>query len=144
VSTPWGGAGRGPCEKCAGAGRIDHRCLSCLELEVPDPGCVACGGRVRWEDVCPSCEGDGQITRVERNGISSFPKLDGLHRYLVERHADLSRHVILELEGELSEDRDLDADEGAILSQPTRIVGCHEVNGLRIRELRNRLSAGHG
>jgi len=39
---------------------------------------------------------------------------------------------------------ELDADEGAILSQPTRIVGCHEVNGLRIRELRNRLSAGHG
>ena len=73
-------------------------------------------------DTCPSCEGDGQITRVERAGVSSFPTAVGLRRYLRERDVRLSGDVFLEMEGELSEDRDLDADEGAILVCPRRIV----------------------
>jgi hypothetical protein len=52
--------------------------------------------------------------------------------------------VILELKGKLSDDRDLDADEGAVLILPSRIAGCHEVDRLRLRELGSRLSAGHG
>jgi len=60
---------------------------------------------------------------VERSGISCFPTLPGLRRYLAERDADLSGDVFLELEGELSDDRDLDADEGAVLLFPRRIVG---------------------
>jgi hypothetical protein len=123
VSRPWGDDGRGSCEKCSGEGRVEHRCLSCLELGQPDPGCVACGGRLEWVDTCPSCEGDGLITRIERAGVSSFPTAAGLRRYLRERDADLSGDVIIEMRGELSEDRDLDADEGAILVFPKRIVG---------------------
>jgi hypothetical protein len=73
-------------------------------------------------DTCPSCEGNGVVTRVRRAGISSFPSAEGLRRYLHERDADLSGDVFLEMDGELSPDRDLDADEGAILVFPTRIV----------------------
>ena len=83
---------------------------------------MACGGRVEWVDTCPSCEGDGQVTRIERAGVSSFPTAAGLLRYLRERDVDLSSDVFLEMEGELSEDRDLDADAGAILVFPRRIV----------------------
>ena len=110
---------------------MEHRCLSCLELEEPDPGCVACGGRVEWVDTCPSCEGDGTITRIERAGISSFPTAEGLLRYLRERDADLSGDVLLEMEGELSEDRDLDADEGAILVFPNRILRVTRPKSMR-------------
>jgi hypothetical protein len=60
---------------------------------------------------------------VRRAGISSFPTLQGLRRYLAERDEDPSGEVILELEGDLSSDRDLDADEGAILVFPHRICG---------------------
>jgi DnaJ-class molecular chaperone len=122
VSTPWGGNDRGPCEKCSGEGRVGHRCLSCLETDEPDPNCVACRGRVEWLDCCPSCEGSAVITRIERRGISCFPTASGLHRYLRERDADLSGDVFVELEGKLSPDRDLDADEGAILVFPKRIL----------------------
>ena len=127
VSTPWGAPERGrPCEKCEGSGRVEHRCLSCLEAGSPIPGCPACDGRVEWEDTCPSCDGDGRVTRIERDGVASFPTLEGLRRYLDERGADLRGYVLLELEGELSPDRDLDADEGAILVFPGRIVAVHQ------------------
>jgi hypothetical protein len=59
---------------------------------------------------------------VKRRGISAFPTAEGLSRYLAERDEDLSGDVFLELEGEPSPDRDLDADEGAILIFPERIL----------------------
>jgi hypothetical protein len=62
------------------------------------------------------------ISRVRRAGISSFPTAEGLYRYLREQGADLSGDVFVEIEGTLSSDRDLDADEGAILVFPKRIV----------------------
>jgi hypothetical protein len=126
VSTPWGAPDPGPCEKCGGSGRAAHRCLSCIEAGEPRPECPACGGRVEWDDTCPSCEGDGEITRIEREGIASFPTLPGLSRYLDERDADLRGYVFVELEGELSPDRDLDADEGAILVFASRVLGVHQ------------------
>jgi hypothetical protein len=104
---------------------VAHRCLSCLESGEADSECPACRGRLRWDDTCPSCEGTGEITRVKRSGVSSFPTAAGLRRYLAERDEDLSGDVFLEMEGELSTDRDLDADEGAILLFPRRIVARH-------------------
>jgi hypothetical protein len=134
VSTPWGGADLGPCDKCGGEGRADHRCLSCLE-DGRDPDCAACGGRVGWVDVCPACEGTGEITRVERRGVSAFPTLSGLYRYLAERDAELTGSVFLELEGQLSGDRDLDADEGAVVVIPSGIAAIHDVDEGRLSEL---------
>jgi hypothetical protein len=86
-------------------------------------------------DVCPTCEGTGEITRVERRGISSFPSLAGLFRYLAERDAELSGSVFLELEGELSGDRDLDADEGAVLVTPTLILAVRDADEGLLSEL---------
>jgi hypothetical protein len=60
---------------------------------------------------------------VRRAGVSAFPTVPGLQRYLREREADLSDDVFVELEGTLSSDRDLDADAGAILVFPRRILG---------------------
>lgn len=120
-STPWGSPDHGPCDKCGGEGPVEYRCLSCTIER--DPGCPACSGRVRYLDVCPACEGDGVIERTKRRGVSAFPTLRGLLAYLEDRDNDLDGHVIVELEGEPSGERDLDADAGAVLVIPTRIMG---------------------
>ena len=141
VSTPWGDADCGPCDKCRGDGRVSHRCRSCVEgAALPD--CPACRGRLEWADVCPACEGTGEITRVERRGISAFPSLDGLYRYLIERDADLNDSVVVELDAALSDDVDLDADCGAVLVHPTRVVARHPIDAARVNELRDELAAG--
>jgi hypothetical protein len=139
VSTPWGSPDCGPCDECD-QGNCKHRCLSCIEGGA-NPDCPACGGKVRWIDVCPACEGSGEIDRVERRGVSVFPTLPGLYRYLVERDEDLDGDRIVEMEGELSGDRDLDADDGALLVRPTRIAGKHEVDDALLREVRSRAQA---
>lgn len=139
VSTPWGSPDCGPCEECE-EGKREHRCLSCMELG-GDPACPSCGGRVEWIDTCPSCEGSGEIDRVERRGVSVFPTIPGLYRYLVERDEDLDGDVVVEVEGELSGDRDLDANDGALLALPTRIVDTHQIDDALLREVRSRAQA---
>jgi hypothetical protein len=89
------------------------------------PDCAACGGRVEFVDVCPACEGDGTIDRIERDGVSVFPSIEGLLRYIAERGATTDGYRVVELEGELTRDRDLDADAGALLIRPTRVVTTH-------------------
>jgi hypothetical protein len=136
-STLWGAADHGPCEKCDGRGTVLYRCLSCLE-RTADSTCPACAGRVEFRDVCPSCEGDGTIDRTRRRGVSVFPAVDGLYRYIAERDAE-AEDCVVELEGELTGDRDLDADAGAVLIRPTRIVGLHPFDYARFRALRARV-----
>ena len=138
-SSPWGGPDHGPCDKCGGRGRCRFRCRSCLE-EGARGSCPACGGRVEFEDRCPTCEGSGEITRTKRRGISVFPSRAGLYRYLVENGGDLEDAEIVELDGDLSDDLDLDADYGALLVHPTRIVGRFPIDEERIEELRGRLA----
>lgn len=68
--------------------------------------------------------------------MSAFPSLEGLYRYLAERGVD--GDFVLELEGELTGDRDLDADAGALLVRPIRIVATrpfdHEASAARRAE----------
>jgi hypothetical protein len=120
-STPWGASERGPCDKCGGAGRVAHLCLSCRLG--PRPLCPACAGRREWVAICPACEGSGEITRTRRRGVSAFPTREGLLRYLAERRADTESCVILELDAALSGDIDLDADRGAVLVRPKGVLG---------------------
>jgi hypothetical protein len=122
VSTPLGAPDRGPCEKCGGEGRTRYRCRSCLERGADDD-CPACGGRVEFVDVCPACEGSGRVDRTTREGMSVFPSIEGLLRYLEERELDTVGFEAVMLEGELTGDRDLDADAGAVLIRPTRVLG---------------------
>lgn len=140
-STPWGEPGHGPCDKCEGECTCEFRCLPCLE-EGADPECPACEGRVEYVATCPTCLGDGQITNTRRRGVSAFPSLAGLYRYLVEREFDFAGSVIVEFDGDLSDEPDLDAETGAVLVHPTEIVTRHAIDEERIRDLRARLGDG--
>jgi hypothetical protein len=120
-TTPSGSSDHGPCDKCGGTGSVQYQCRSCL-ADGASQVCPACRGRVRFEDVCPACEGSGEITRTRRRGIAAFPTLGGLSLYLREKRVDLTDRVIVELEGTLSSDRELDADCGAVLIYPTGVV----------------------
>lgn len=120
---PWDGGREGPCDKCRGAGETDHRCLSCLEAG-RDPGCPACRGRVRWRATCPVCRGTGEIDPAVRRGVSVFPRPEGLLRYMRERDTEIDGQLLVELEGVHSDDEDFDADEGALLIVPMRVVNA--------------------
>ena len=136
---PWSGTVRGTCDKCGGEGETEHECESCKE-DGPDSSCPACGGDVRYTDECPACEGSGEIDDSARDGVSVFPDEDGLYRYMLRRDADLDeRCQLVKLEGEESKDEDFDADEGALLVKPSRIVECRKLDWDRIEELRAEL-----
>ncbi len=140
VSTPWGSPDKGRCDKCGGAGQTKYRCLNCIENGT-DPNCEACLGRVEFADRCPTCAGTGQIVSTARSGISVFPTLAGLYRYLVERGFDFSGKMIVELEGTLSDEPDLDGDSGALLVHPTEIITQHPIDFERVEDVRRRVAA---
>jgi len=76
-----------------------------------------------------------------REGVSVFPEVDGLYRYMIGRDADLDEDMVLvALEGPPSEDRDFDADEGARLIKPTRIVAVRPIDLERVEQLRAEMS----
>jgi hypothetical protein len=132
---PWGGHDHGPCDKCGGRGVALYECRSCLETGAL-PDCPACQGRVRFEETCPACEGTGEITHTRRRGIAVFPTREGLYRYLAERGGEGEGRVVVELRGRLSDERDLDADSGALLLLPERIVAVQPLDGELIEALR--------
>jgi hypothetical protein len=57
-----------------------------------------------------------------------FPGLEGLYRYMIVNGADLEDCVIVELDGQPSDDVDFDSDQGAVLVIPTEIVACRRVD----------------
>jgi hypothetical protein len=65
-----------------------------------------------------------------------FPDEDGLYRYMLSRGADLEGSALAELEGERTDDEDFDADQGALLVRPRRILEVRSLDGGRIEELR--------
>ena len=78
----------------------------------------------------------GDTHRV-RDGVSVFPDLDALYRYMVRNGAEIELGTqVVTLEGEPSEDRDFDADEGAVLVNPKKIVRLDPVDRDRLQELR--------
>ena len=124
VSSPWVGADHGPCDKCRGEGRCTFRSRGS-----------------EWEDECPTCKGTGEITESQRRGVSVFREADELYRYIVKRETDATGSILVELEGKLSDDVDFDADEGALLVFPTRIVATAEIDRGRIDELKTEVEA---
>jgi hypothetical protein len=113
----------GPCVRCRSARLVEYHCCACLQAPL-GRACPACAGLIQFVDVCPVCEGAGTIGRPRRRGVSVFPTADGLYRYIAEQDVD-GDDCIVELEGPLSGDRDLDADAGALLILPTRVVATH-------------------
>lgn len=73
-----------------------------------------------------------------------FPALRGLYRYLAERDADVRENVVVELEGRLSGDRDLDADAGALLLHPSGLVSVRPFDHPLLDSIRSRVSALEG
>lgn len=67
--------------------------------------------------------------------MSVFPDEEGLYRYMLRRRAKFGGALLVELEGELTNDQDFDADEGALLIKPTRVVDVREPDWDRIEEL---------
>lgn len=124
---------RGRCDKCGGEGETWHDCASCQESG-RDEDCPSCHGELRYKDDCPACEGSGHITDAQRRGVSVFPDEEGLYKYMVERGADFEDCVVVELEGHESEDEDFDADEGALLVIPTKIVDARPVDKDRLAD----------
>ena len=136
TTKPWSGTTWGRCDKCGGSGVTEHECESC-SASGPDQSCPVCHGEVSYRGECPVCEGTGEVDDSSRDGISVFPDLDGLYRYMVRRDADLDEGcMVVELVGPESDDKDFDADEGALLVRPTAIVGVQPVDRDRIAELR--------
>lgn len=124
-SEPWGGTIWGRCDKCGGTGKTRHECESC-KASGRHESCPSCHGEMSYEQECPACEGTGEIDDSERDGVSVFPDEEGLYRYMRNRDADFNGAKLVELEGEPSEDEDFDADEGALLVHPTKIVDVRE------------------
>lgn len=139
VSEPWGGSVKGRCDKCGGSGTTLHECQSC-KAGGPDPDCPACGGELSYSGECPSCSGSGEIDESSRDGVSVFPVLEGLYRYIAKRDADLDGCVVVELEGTRSADEDFDADEGALLVHPQRIIATRPLDHGRVEGLRRNLA----
>jgi hypothetical protein len=135
VTEPWGEPEHGPCDKCEGAGTTVYECFSCMEAG-SEADCPACQGRIRFEQTCPACQGDGEIDRTRRRGIAVFPKREGLYRYLAWKNdASVEGKIVVELSGELSEDRDLDADHGALLIFPRELVSVEPLDAESVRAI---------
>src|SRR5437764_6374117 len=125
---PWGSSEDGAsCDKCGGSGRTRYECWSCI-LPGDRDECPVCSGAARWEDECPVCRGSGRVDGEPRHGVSVFPTVEGLYHYMLAKDADVDECVIVELEAELAGDVDFDADQGAMLVIPRRILGCAGVD----------------
>lgn len=134
---PWGAAEQGLCDKCGASGEALYECRSCLEAG-PRSECPACQGRVRFRATCPTCLGDGRIDHLRRSGIAVFPTREGLYRYLAEKNASVEGKMVVALEGRLSDEPDLDADAGALLLLPERIVEVGPLDTGLIAAIRDR------
>jgi hypothetical protein len=60
---------------------------------------------------------------------------------MLKRDADMDGCVLVELEGRESPDDDFDADEGALLIRPEKVVDTRPLDHDRIEELRRELGA---
>lgn len=88
--------------------------------------CPECNGEGRFwhygeEVTCKACGGEGWVEDV-RHGVSACLTLDDLKAYFLSRGADLEGTVLIEMEAEMAEDEDFDADAGAVLVIPYEIV----------------------
>lgn len=146
---PWEGSEDGePCDKCGGGGSTSctcwwtsYTCWSC-RLTGARPDCPACAGRVTWEERCPVCRGTGEIDGRPRHGVSVFPTAEGLYHYMLDKGTDVDDSVVVEVEGERSDEVDFDADQGALLVIPTEVVRTESADAGLAERVRDLSAAG--
>lgn len=111
TSSVWVGAAERRCPGCGGAGVL----LTEVDPDDDDDTGV---------ETCDDCDGEGRITIETQDGVSVCRSLRGLIGYLSQRSFYVAPSVLLvALEGEeVDDDQDVDADAGAVLVRPTRIV----------------------
>ena len=102
-STVWAGWVEIACATCSGHGTL----YTGDDLDAID--CAVCGG-------------DGHTTISGQSGVSCCRTITDLVAYMVDRHADLDDHVIVEMRGVECAEADVDAADGALLIRPTEIV----------------------
>jgi RecJ-like exonuclease len=123
---PWGGSEDGErCDKCRGRGRTKFECWSCL-ITGTNHSCPSCQGRVRYESKCPVCRGTGEVDGQPRRGLTAFPTAEALYHHAISTEANLVG-TLVELEAELADDVDFDADQGSILVIPTAIANARPI-----------------
>jgi hypothetical protein len=83
--------------------------------------------------------GDGRIDQTRRRGVAVLPTREGLYRYLAERNTDLDNRLVVEVEGRLALERDLDADAGALLVHPEEIIEVRPLDIELVAGIRQRL-----
>jgi hypothetical protein len=73
--------------------------------------------------------------------VSVFPTVEGLYRYMLATDADVDDCLIVELDADPAGDVDFDADQGAMLVIPRRIIGCDAVDREMARRIEERLGS---
>jgi len=90
------------------------------------------------------CRGSGRVDGKLRHGVSVFPTVEGLYRYMRATGADVDDCLIAELDADRTDDVDFDADRRAMLVIPRRIVGCAAVDRELATRLEDRISGRFG
>jgi hypothetical protein len=73
--------------------------------------------------------------------VSVFPTVEGLYRYMLATDADVDDCLIVELDADPADDVDFDADQGAMLVIPRRIMGCASVDQELARRVEDRVGS---
>lgn len=74
-----------------------------------------------------------------RSGIAVFPRREGLYRYLATKDdAEPEGKLLVELEGTLGDEPDLDADAGALLVHPRRVLSVEPLDAELVAAMRLR------
>ncbi len=74
-----------------------------------------------------------------RRGVSVYPRLEGLYHYMLANDAELDGCLVAELEAKRAPGVDFDADEGALLVQPTAIQSCAAPDTALMKTVRKRV-----
>jgi hypothetical protein len=126
VSRIWTGYAERECSTCRTTGRVRCSCADVDECE--SSGCDG-------SQSCDDCRGAGYVEDTERRGgVSCCRTYEELMTYFGRRDAALEDTVLVVLEGAESDIEDFDAEEGAVLVRPARIVKVRDFDPQEVQQ----------
>ncbi len=81
------------------------------------------------------------VDGAPRHGVSAFPTVEGLYKYMLGKRADIAECVVVEMEADPAADVDFDADQGAMLVLPTEIKSCSPVDRALVERIGGQASS---